>query len=800
MRVVSLVLVLISLGMTFSGNNPAMGSERAVQRVLVLTSYHHGLECTDQAIEGVVSVFRDPKRFKVYIEYMDTKRLPYTGLEKPIFDYLAAKYASLQPDVIVVSDNNAFEFMKAHRDALFPGVAVVFCGVNNFTPAMLDGFPLATGVVENVAAKETLEAARGLQPALRRVALIVDATSTSQEVLRDVLAQTRTLDWLELDVLQGLDLAETARRVAALSPQDAVLLLPYYLDPKGRSYQPDESLAEIRAATPCPIYSLWGSEIGKGLAGGKIVDMFKAGEMAGRMALQLLDGASVADVPVQLESPNSFVFDWNELTAHGLDTQALPAEARLVNRQPRIWESYPVYFWGGVALCLALAINLVLLICNIRKTRTIARAFQHYEQRYDNIVENIIDGYYCADLGGNILMASPSCVQMFGYTRLDEVLNKNIAQTMYRTPEERRAFMERILREGRVIGFQVSMLKKDGEPIDVEANSTLVYDASGKVIGVEGVIRDITAHKRAQQELERFNRELEVLVEERASELFRRSAELEEANRRLLVLDELKTSFLTTVAHELRTPLTSVLGYTRLVQKDYSRHLAAEAIASHPNGKIQERISQNLRIIENEGQRLSRLINDFLDLSRIESGLAEWNDSECDLRGLIDQAVDAVRFQIEDKPAVNLFVYVPKDPFRLITDPDRMVQVLFNLLENAIKFTEQGSVTLTARHDPEGVEISVSDTGCGIPAENLVNLFTKFYQVAPDDLVRRGVKGPGLGLAVCREIVERYQGRIWAESVPGEGTRFVFRLPAPFGPSVLTHTPRLTAWSTPQYA
>jgi len=295
------------------------------------------------------------------------------------------------------------------------------------------------------------------------------------------------------------------------------------------------------------------------------------------------------------------------------------------------------------------------------------------------------------------------------------------------------------------------------------------------------VVRNVAERKRDRERLAELNRTLEAEVRARTRDLARKARELEAANRRLRELDEVKSAFISLVSHELRTPLTSVLGFAKLIRKEFERSFLPRAGLLAEGGRLvprAERIAENLGIIEQEGERLTRLINDVLDLSRIESGRMEWRDRPLDPRDLAARAESAVRGQFDLCPDLALVVDAPAGLPALCADPDRLHQVLLNLLGNAAKFTAQGRVELRMRAPrPDLLRIEVEDTGPGIAPGDLAGIFNAFHQAGAS--TRPGVPaGTGLGLAICREIVEHYGGRIWAESEPGKGSRFLVELPA----------------------
>lgn len=283
---------------------------------------------------------------------------------------------------------------------------------------------------------------------------------------------------------------------------------------------------------------------------------------------------------------------------------------------------------------------------------------------------------------------------------------------------------------------------------------------------------------RRQEELEELNKNLEKMVDVRTRALKRKAVTLEQTNIRLQELDKMKTGFLSSVSHELRTPLTSILGFAKLISRDFKRSFLALADNDAKLKKKSRRISDNLEIIRHEGERLTRLINDVLDLNKIESGRIDWNDEEVQIAEIVNHAQLAVSGQYAQNPALVLKVDVAKGLPPLAIDKDRMLQVFINILNNAAKFTEKGVITFRAYlASKDFVGFSVSDPGIGIPQKDHSNIFDKFHQVSDKDTIAQKPQGTGLGLAICKQIVEHYEGRIWVESDPGKGSTFTFELP-----------------------
>ena len=244
-------------------------------------------------------------------------------------------------------------------------------------------------------------------------------------------------------------------------------------------------------------------------------------------------------------------------------------------------------------------------------------------------------------------------------------------------------------------------------------------------------------------------------------ELRRAYTDLATAHQELLKIDEMKSSFIANVSHELRTPLTSVLAYSELLLTYDDPPPATRR--------------DFLEIIHTESARLTRLVNEVLDISKIESGQIELRRERIDLRSLIAASARSYRQMIRQR-GLAFELDVPERLPLVVGDADRLQQVVANLLNNALKFTPSGAIRLWARDEGERVLIAVGDTGVGIAAEDQERIFEKFHQVG--DILTAKPSGTGLGLAICRELVGAHGGRIWVESTPGRGSTFLFALPA----------------------
>jgi signal transduction histidine kinase/CheY-like chemotaxis protein len=239
--------------------------------------------------------------------------------------------------------------------------------------------------------------------------------------------------------------------------------------------------------------------------------------------------------------------------------------------------------------------------------------------------------------------------------------------------------------------------------------------------------------------------------------------------------DAAKSSFLSTVSHELRTPLTPVLGFAKIIRRRLEERLFP--MIPEDDRKVQQakrQVIENLDVVVSEGERLTKLIDDVLDLAKIEAGKFTWNMGSVSIGDVMERAIAATASLFEARK-LDLVRDIDSDLPTITGDQDRLIQVVINLISNAVKFTDSGSITCSARQHGSEIMVGVKDSGIGIAPADQPKVFEKFKQVG--DTLTDKPKGTGLGLPICKEIVEYHGGRIWVESEPGHGSTFSFTLP-----------------------
>jgi PAS domain S-box-containing protein len=368
--------------------------------------------------------------------------------------------------------------------------------------------------------------------------------------------------------------------------------------------------------------------------------------------------------------------------------------------------------------------------------------------RFRELLEAAPDAIIEVDREGRILLLNLATQKLFGYQR-DELLGQTVDILVpdylrARHPEHRARYWSHPVTRPMGSGLELHGRHKDGSSLPVEISLSPVKSQDG--FRVTAIIRDISERRQAENQF----REMQQAY----------TRELESRNREVERANQLKSEFLASMSHELRTPLHTIIGFSELLGEGVE-------------GALNEKQSRFISHIHKDSLHLLELINHILDISKIESGRLELRKETFDISGALEETLSSLRPQsIAESIRMETHLSIPG---AIVADRLRVKQIFFNLINNALKFTPKGGRVDVKGWLREGfVEVSVSDTGIGIPKEQHEAVFDKFYQTGA---TTKGVReGTGLGLAITKALVEAHGGRIWLESEPGKGSRFTFTL------------------------
>jgi len=725
------------------------------QRVFVLNSYHPGFFWSDNVMRGVQSIIDPEGDIELVIEFLDSKRYSNPAYFQSVANFLKQKYKEKPFDILISTDDNALDFMLEHRDELFPGTPLVFSGINKLEPERTEGYKNVFGFTENLRIKETLEVALKLQPQASDVYFVADQSRSSAAMLDKAQAiESNNNPQLKFHYLTGLTPQLLVSKLEALPEEAIVIYLIYVRIGEGQALSLKQSLQLVTHNSAAPVYVTWGFRVNQGIVGGRIASGFVQGEIAAKLALQILTTGQLKNIPRWQEAPYLDIFDYQALIHHGLNTTNLPKGARLVNQPRSIYSTNPILVWLGSFFILFLLMLVFILANNVRRrikgeqeVRRLNAELEHrVEQRTQKLAESeqlmhaVLDHspavIFLKDLEGRYLMANRIWSELTGITLERAIGTTDFDILPAEVAKETVSSDQRVIQSGQPEQTQVHLPQADGSMHTYRSFKFPVSDTNGDVFAVGGVSTNISDLIQLQTQLE----QAKAIAEDASSS---------------------KSNFLANMSHEIRTPMNAIIGLS---------HLALGT-------ELSTRQRDYLKKIHNASQSLLGIINDILDFSKIEAGKLDMEAIEFDLSETLDSIVSMISVKTEERNLEFLLDVASDVPMGLVGDPLRLGQIIINLCNNAVKFTDSGVITLqltVEAKDNNGITLrfEVHDTGIGMNEAQMAKLFKSFSQA--DGSTTRKYGGTGLGLSISKKLTEMMGGTISVESIPDEGSTFCF--------------------------
>jgi PAS domain S-box-containing protein len=416
---------------------------------------------------------------------------------------------------------------------------------------------------------------------------------------------------------------------------------------------------------------------------------------------------------------------------------------------PNMFESVMFVLFLSLISVIGSAINFRLRLQLAEKTFSIEQS----EKKFRLIFNNISEGIFQVSTDGNFLTINPAFARMLGYSHIPDLMKKNMKLIVTNLVERDR--LVNILNErGQASDFRLTFIKKNGEEIVTSLNVVKLYDEIKKRDYYEANVTDVSKQLASEQERKRAE-----------SSLRKEKEKSDRLAQEALKLSGIKTKFLANMSHEIRTPMNGIIGYLSLIENDIY--------------ESKEELKQYIGTARQSAEALLEIINSILDLSKIESGRIELERLNFNFRKIVEQSISVVQAKASEKGLNLVTKYPVGDELNFIGDPTRIRQIFINLLSNAVKFTTEGNITIEIKAEQSTLNrvkilASIIDTGVGIPAHKINELFKPFSQVDGSEGGKLG--GSGLGLVICKEFVTMMGGDIRCESVEGHGSRFSFEI------------------------
>ncbi len=416
---------------------------------------------------------------------------------------------------------------------------------------------------------------------------------------------------------------------------------------------------------------------------------------------------------------------------------------------PNVFESVLLVLFISVMAVVASAVNYRLRKDAINKSYEVSVS----EKKFRNIFENSAEGIFQTNLEGKFLTANLSLAKMLAVNSEEDVLNLNLFKNVFKRPGDVELLNKLFEKQSKIKNFRALLRRTDNIDLFAKMNIRIGFDDDNKPVLYEGSIIDITQQVLAEAERQKA---LDALRDEKTK--------IEISAQRARQESQYKTKFLAGMSHEIRTPMNSIMGFLTLVENDLFDD--------------REEMKSFAKDVRTASDTLLQIINNILDISKIEAGKMELNEVEFKVHEEVEKGIAIIKQAIKSKGLSLSSEIDASIPEVLIGDATRFRQIILNLLTNAHKYTDKGGITITLKAlsknaETVQVQVSVKDTGPGIPQEKMSKLFEAYSQLD----AAQSTKGTGLGLVICKEFVQLMGGRIDVDSKEGEGTDFYFTVP-----------------------
>ncbi len=723
-------------------NALAIGSSTEKKNLLLISSYNPNFPTFFQQIAGLRSQL-PPKKFNFDVEFMDSKRFPGLKEENRFFQYLAAKINKLPPyDLIFTADDNALNFITKHHKRLFPGIPIVFFGVNNLQNArQQEQNDFITGVIEAPSIKETITLARDIIPDLREIYAIYDSTTSSTADIKSFMALQKEFSKLKLQSLSLKDLAwsELANNVKHLPPQSCLLLLSAHRDKNNIAKRFPDSLDLLIANSSVPVFHLWEYGLGDGIIGGKVVSHFEQGREAGIIANKILIADRINGISVETKSPNKVIIDYKVLKKFGLEQDRLPDGVKFINKPASIFaiENKFIYLIGFSFIIMSIFI--FILIINIQRRKSIEKRLRKSEQTFKTLFNESSHFIGLLSMDYKLIRANAPALHAVGLSEADVC-----KQYFWDTPwwigtgfEKKLETSLKKAAKGEKIRFIATHNFYDGREIIIDFSAKPVYNEENTVteILVEGL--DITEFRRIEEQLKHVEK-----------------------------MNSIGT-LAGGLAHDFNNMLGGIIGCAELLHKQFKDKKDAESL---------------ITIIIETAEKASKLIKNLLAFSRKQ----QLFPSTIDVHKVIADSIMLLKHTVDKR--IQIHSHLEAETSTVLGDQSQLQNVFLNLGINSWHaMPAGGELTFSSElteFDPAYcnaspfkltpgtyLKIDVKDNGNGIEPKHLNHIFDPFFTT------RKQGEGTGLGLSAAYGTIIQHMGAITIDSEPGEGSTFHLYLP-----------------------
>lgn len=496
-----------------------------IKNILILHSYHRGLMWCNNIEDGILSELHKIKNYELDIktEYMDVKEYEENIYYEKLVDLYFYKYKNKKFDLIICTDNAAFNFLVHFRKKLFEDVPIVFSGVNNFNTYNVEDIYNMTGILEEEDIEGNLNLISSLHPNIKNITAVVDKSPVGNYMYNKLVEIKKNTNYnFKIHIIQEKSISDLIKTISELPASNALFFMASYLkNTDGSKIYLPQAIKYITPHVRIPIYGIWDTHISGGVVGGKITSSFKLGSSAGQAAKEILEGKSVNDISIKKNEGIEYVFDYAELKKFSINSNKLPENSTIFNTPPTVYSIAKKELQNiALAIIILFLIIIVILAINILKRKRLAKELgkskNHLEENLKflrTLLDTIPNPIYCKNIDGKYTECNKHFEKMFGLKR-EDILNKKFSEIYegdYIKMFDLADLM--LIKNGGTQMYESKIKSADNSKRDVLINKAIIYNSDNDINGIVGVIVDMTERRKREYKLNRMSKLRESIIE-----------------------------------------------------------------------------------------------------------------------------------------------------------------------------------------------------------------------------------------------------------------------------------------------
>lgn len=722
------------------------------KKILVINSLSRGNNISkfntdnwnDEIISGLESNLKENNsNADLKIEYMDSTSNRSDEYYKMLYDLYKYKYNDDKFDAVITLSDNASDFMIKYSNDLFPNTPVIFCAVNPQKELQLRKLPLFTGIYKSEDIESTINTALTLHNNAKQFFMIIPQEAENDEILKKLTSLYGNK--VNFTLCTDTDINIVKEKINKLPDDTLIFIGIQFYDNYGNMISVSDATNILFRNCSFPVYSTGYSYLNNGIVGGMLTNGPKLGESLGTITARILNGEKPSDIPAIVDTSHNYIFDYNQLKRFKIDCSRVPKDSEIINTpQSTYTVSKQTLIYILIIFILVLIITIIVLSTTIRKLKITKKLLSNSENLLKTIIDSTPDIICYKSPNGQMLQANNSILGLLNIKENNQkYMTFNQLFDLSAMPKDELIACEHydnkcweygdVYRSEEILTSTKENIRKTYDNIRVP-----LFNADKTRRGLILIGRDITEHKANEQNKK--------IISE------------------LKYYDKLKIEFFTNLSHELRTPLNVIFSAIQVL----------EGTLKYNNNNINKQ-KKYTHIMKQNCYRLTKLMNNFLDLSKIDSENFSLELQNADIVALVENIVLSVADYIENKGFSIVFDTEIEEKI-IACDTNAIERIMLNLLSNSVKFTPVGGrITVNIYCRDDYIIISVKDTGIGIPEKKQEAIFKRFVQV--DKSLSRNREGSGIGLSLVKSLVELHHGTISLISSPNKGSEFILKFP-----------------------